>query len=90
MDKIITTADGAHVGLGDRVFNYYDGRWGVIENIESQPQPNTMTGQNCSTPRDEWDNYWFDLRTDDGGRDYLDGSRVAVREPSRPAFGVRY
>jgi hypothetical protein len=73
----ITTADGKRVTIGDRVFNYYDGRWGTIVRIESTAQPDTMRGQNSNTPIEEWDNYWFWL---DNG-DYLDGSRISTREP---------
>ena len=29
----ITTEDGKEVGEGDRVFNYYDMKWGTISNI---------------------------------------------------------
>jgi hypothetical protein len=75
--RLVTTADNALVGVGDRVFNYYDGRWGVITKIDSLPQPDTMKGQNSGTPLEEWDNYWFHL---DNG-DYLDGSRIALFDP---------
>jgi hypothetical protein len=30
---VIRTADGEMVGLGSRVFDYYDGHWGVIADI---------------------------------------------------------
>ena len=31
MDKAtLLLEDGTYAGLGDRVFNYYDGKWGVI------------------------------------------------------------
>lgn len=73
----IITADNKEVGLGDRVFNYYDGRWGVITKIDPDPQPNTMRGQSTATPVDEWDNHWFHL---DNG-DYLDGSRISTYQP---------
>lgn len=32
----IKTADGKTVGLGDRVFNYYDRKWGVIATMPGQ------------------------------------------------------
>jgi hypothetical protein len=75
--RLVTTADNALVGVGDRVFNYYDGRWGVIRDIDADAQPNTMKGQTTATPREEWDNHWFHL---DNG-DYLDGSRIALFDP---------
>ena len=30
----IRTADGETARLGDRLFNYYDMKWGVIENFD--------------------------------------------------------
>jgi hypothetical protein len=79
----VTTADGKLVGVGDRVFNYYDGEWGVIESIDDHAQPDTMKGQTTATPVEEWDNYWFTHLADDGGRTSLDGSRVSSYEPRR-------
>lgn len=79
----IRTYDGVEAGIGDRIFNYYDGKWGVIESIDDRPEPNTMKGQNTSTPQEEWDNYWFYLLQDDGSRCLLDGSRTASYEPKR-------
>jgi hypothetical protein len=73
----IETADHKIVRLGDRVFNYYDGRWGTIVSIDDDPSPNTMKGQSTSTPREEWDNRWFYL---DNG-DLLDGSRISTYDP---------
>lgn len=80
-DIRITTEDGKEVGLGDRVFNYYDGKWGTIERIDLYPQPNTKKGQNSSTPIEDWDNFWFTLLQDDGTRCSLDGSRIATYNP---------
>jgi len=77
----IRTADGFDVHEGDRVFNYYDGKWGVIERIDEWAQPDTMRGQNSSTPVEEWSNHWFTHRSDDGGQTSLDGSRIAKKQP---------
>jgi hypothetical protein len=73
----IVTEDGKEVGVGDRVFNYYDGVWGVITKIDLYPQPNLKKGQNSETPMEEWDDYWFYL---DNG-DLLNGSRIATIDP---------
>ena len=80
-DIRITTEDGKEVGLGDRVFNYYDGKWGVIVAIDGHPQPNTKKGQSSSTPIEEWDNHWFRLEQDDGTSVSLDGMRIATYDP---------
>jgi hypothetical protein len=32
-EKTIVTADGATLKVGDRAFNYYDCKWGKIEEI---------------------------------------------------------
>jgi hypothetical protein len=79
--RLIVTADGKHVKQGDRVYNYYDCKWGTIERIDSHPQPNTMQGQTSSTPMEEWDNYWFTILHDEGSRTTLDGSRIATYNP---------
>jgi hypothetical protein len=76
-DLKITTEDGKEVGVGDWVFNYYDGRWGRIEHINSLAEPDPKKGQNSSTPLEEWSNHWFTL---DNG-DFLDGSRIATYDP---------
>jgi hypothetical protein len=77
MDRKIVTADGKEVGIGDRVFNYYDGRWGTITRIDEYPQPDTLKGQDSGTPMEKWTNYWFSL---DNG-DILDGSRISTYDP---------
>jgi len=74
----ITTEDKVVLHQGDRAFNYYDMKPGVIERIHRYPQPNTMNGQNSSTPIEEWDNYWFDFNHDDGSSTTLDGSRICT------------
>jgi hypothetical protein len=79
----IVTEDGVEVKVGDRVFNYYDGKWGVIEKVDTHPQPETRIGQNSSTPVEEWENYWFTLLHDDGTRASLDGMRIATYNPRR-------
>lgn len=81
MDKrIITTADGKKVTEGDRVYNYYDGEWGVIGKINNHPQPDTMKGQTSATPIEEWSNYWFQFIADDGSSCSLDGSRISSKK----------
>jgi hypothetical protein len=79
----IVTADGAVLHEGDRAFNYYDMRIGRIGRIDSRPQPDTMKGQNSSTPIEEWSNYWFDFVSDSGGSTSLDGSRICTVECAR-------
>ena len=76
MNRIITTADGAEVTEGDRVYNYYDGKWGVIGRIDDRAQPGE--GQNSDTPYAEWSNHWFDFTADDGRKSTLDGSRISL------------
>lgn len=83
MSRQLTTADGHHFTVGDRVFNHYDMRAGVVESIDEYAQPDTMAGQGSHTPIEEWSNYWFYLREDDGGRTLLDGSRVCSIEHAR-------
>ena len=78
MSRIITTADGVEVTEGDRVYNYYDGEWGVIGRIDDRAQPDTMAGQDSDTPYVEWSNHWFDFTADDGRRTTLDGSRISM------------
>lgn len=35
--KTVITADGKTVKPGDRVFNYYDGKWGtILDDIDTQ------------------------------------------------------
>ena len=72
----ITTEDDVVVHEGDRAFNYYDHKPGVIGRIESYPQPYVSRGQNSETPMDQWNNYWFEFQHDDGTSAYLDGSRI--------------
>jgi len=74
--KVITTEDKVRLVEGDRAYNYYDMRPGVIGKINDWAQPNISKGQNSSTPVEEWDNYWFDFQHDDGTRALLDGSRI--------------
>jgi hypothetical protein len=75
-EPTIRTADDVTVTIGSRVYNHYDCKWGVIVSIENYPQPDPMKGQNTSTPKEEWSNYWFDLRQDDGTTALLDGARI--------------
>lgn len=35
-NKTVTTADGKHAREGDRVFDFYDGHWGTIGEIDEQ------------------------------------------------------
>jgi hypothetical protein len=74
----IRTADGALLAEGDRAFNFYDMVPGRIGRIDAHPQPDTMAGQDSSTPRAEWSNHWFDFHGDDGTRVSLDGSRICT------------
>ncbi len=69
----ILTADGVEVGDGDRVFNYYDGAWGTITNIDP---PNSYTNGDP----------WFTLKQDDGSRATLNGERVCVIIPRGNPF----
>lgn len=34
-DRTVMTEDAKEARKGDRVFNYYDGKWGVIGDIDS-------------------------------------------------------
>lgn len=76
MARQITTEDKVVVTEGDRAFNYYDHKWGVIGKIDDWAQPDTMAGQNSSTPVEEWTNHWFHFNHDDGTSTTLDGSRI--------------
>lgn len=78
--RTITTGDGKALTTGDRAFNFYDMQPGTIGRIDNHPQPDTMAGQDSSTPREEWSNYWFDFLADEGGRTSLDGSRICSVE----------
>ncbi len=77
---MIRTSDGKTLGEGDRAFNYYDHKPGRIGRIDAHAQPDTMTGQTCSTPIEEWSNHWFDFQHDDGTSCSLDGSRICSIE----------
>jgi len=80
-DPKITTQDRVVLKEGDAAFNYYDMKPGVIGSIDIYPQPNTMAGQNSSTPMEEWNNYWFRFdHSDDGSYTSLDGSRICSVE----------
>lgn len=82
------TQDGVTLEQGDRAYNYYDMKPGFIERFLGYPQPDTMKGQNSSTPIDEWDNYWFIFRHDDGTSADLDGSRIcSTAFASRKGWG---
>lgn len=74
--RTIRTQDGVTLRQGDRAFNYYDHKWGRIGRIDDWAQPDTMAGQNSSTPIDEWTNYWFTFEHDDDTNVSLDGSRI--------------
>jgi hypothetical protein len=77
----IITEDGKEVGLGDRVFNYYDGVWGTITKIDELPQPNLRKDQNSGTPIEDWDDYWFTHTDDEGRRTSLNGQRISTYDP---------
>lgn len=77
----IITEDGKEVGLGDRVFNYYDGKWGTITEIDKYPQPNLRKDQNSSTPIEDWDDYWFTHTDDEGIKTSLNGQRISTYNP---------
>ncbi len=79
----IRTADGITLQQGDRAYNHYDMKPGTIGRVDLRPQPDTMKGQDSSTPIEEWDNYWFDFLHDDGSRALLDGSRILSTEGAR-------
>jgi len=76
MEIEIITEDRVTLVRGDKALNYYDMRPGTIGEIDKYPQPNTMKGQNCSTPMEEWNNYWFNFNHADGSSTKLDGSRI--------------
>ena len=76
----ITTQDHKLLRSGDRAFNYYDHKAGVIGRIDNYAQPDTMKGQDSSTPVGDWTNYWFDFIEDDGHITSLDGSRICSIE----------
>jgi len=76
----IYTEDHKILTTGDRAFNYYDHKVGTIGKIDSYAQPDTMKGQNSSTPVGEWNNYWFEFIHDEGGSTSLDGSRICSIE----------
>lgn len=63
----ITTEDGVVVHEGDRVYNYYDMKPGVIV-------PNSIT----MAP-----DAWFDVQHDDGTRTLLNGARICSIEYAR-------
>lgn len=58
MDSV-TTANGVVVRPGDRVFNYYDGKWGVIQDdidaqgwfthVQEDGGRHTLNGERIST-----------------------------------------
>lgn len=79
----IRTQDGVQLKAGDRAFNYYDHKPGVIVRIDERAQPDTMAGQDSSTPVAEWSNHWFEFRHDDGTSCSLDGSRVCSEAMAR-------
>jgi hypothetical protein len=79
----ITTADGVRLAAGDRAFNYYDMKPGVVGRIDERAQPDTMAGQDSSTPVAEWSNHWFEFLHDDGTSASLDGSRVCSEGHAR-------
>lgn len=59
------TEDGVEFGVGDKVYDYYDGRWVVVV---SDPAKDKSSG-------------WFDTETLDGKRaGYLNSVRVASKE----------
>ena len=72
----IISADHKIFHEGDRAFNYYDMEVGVIGAIDSYAQPDTMKGQTCNTPVEDWNNHWFAFISDKGGQTSLDGSRI--------------
>lgn len=78
VEEGIRTSCGATMRPGDRAFNFYDMKAGVIGKLDSYAQPDTMRGQNSSTPVSEWTNYWFDFLQDDGTSTTLDGSRITT------------
>jgi hypothetical protein len=82
MDEI-TTADGKKLRKGDMAFNYYDMKSGIVGKIDAWPQPDTMKGQDSSTPQSEWSNHWFNFIHDDGTSASLDGSRICTNEFAR-------
>lgn len=77
---VIRTEDGRTLATGDRAFNYYDMKAGVIGAMDAYAQPDTLKGQNSSTPVELWSNYWFEFNEDDGRRTHLDGSRICTIE----------
>lgn len=75
----VTTEDGVVVEQGDRVYNYYDMKPGVIERIDS---PRDADG-----PLDPNQDIWFYFRHDDGSTSILNGQRIcSIRFAERRGF----
>jgi hypothetical protein len=83
VSRRVTTTDGVVVSEGDRAFNYYDHKPGAVGRVDDRPQPDTLRGQDSSTPAGEWSNHWFRFEHDDGTSTHLDGSRVCSEEHAR-------
>lgn len=63
----VVLADGHKARCGDRVYNYYDGWYGVlgcIDRIEREDDP------------------WVHLTRDDGRYQLLNGERMCLRRPA--------
>ena len=71
---VIVTEDGQEVRVGDRVFCYYDGFWGVIVSIEDTHQ----SGNDLADPRNQV--LWANVECDDGRTRSYNGQRLAMRE----------
>jgi hypothetical protein len=56
---------------------------GCIGVIDNHAQPDTMAGQDSSTPMEEWNNYWFEFINAAGRHTSLDGSRICSIEFAR-------
>ena len=61
---MIRTEDGVEVSEGDRVYNYYDMKPGVIVEGTVRLMPDA----------------WFDVRHDDGTTSVLNGERICSLE----------
>lgn len=71
---VILTEDGKEVSVGDRVYCYYDGHWGVITEIKDTHQ----SAYEQADPRSQV--LWAEVACDDGRRRSYNGQRLATRK----------
>lgn len=71
----ILTEDGKLVGVGDRVYCYYDAKWGVIDRIEDTHGSANSRADNRNQV------LWADVTCDDGSKGYYNGQRLSTHKP---------